>query len=383
MIKISTFVSSAEDVKRCQAMKGVSEVLLEPHDFGYRGRLSRSETIELARLAKSSDLKPVLIWDNLLPQKELENSCKELTTWPLEEFHAIRVRDIGAAAWLTDNTSETKLQLIFEFGNHNLEALKGWCECFGERLDKITLSPQLTEEKLIEAMGLLAVDTELLAAGPILFFSTPRRLLSHLSAFESDDSDIEVIASSEESSSRDFPTLETKHGTFMYLDKDYFILDRLSDLEQAGLNYIRIDLVQHSTGEHSAEGLEKICALYHESSSGLKEAWPGEVSRPFFKSNNTTAQFRRLKSHLHALRDEKAVATVLAVEKGQTTLFTLRNFKFDESLSLALPNKTFIDCSSFQGWNINGEELNECRAEQVILTSKIKHATSGALIRRK
>ena len=77
-----------------------------------------------------------------------------------------------------------------------------------------------------------------------MLFYSPRSLLSpHLLDSDSEKKlPLQTTVSSEDSNNRRFSTLETAHGTFMFSDKDQFILDKLEGLEQSGLHTVCLDL---------------------------------------------------------------------------------------------------------------------------------------------
>lgn len=384
MTSFTTYIGSLEDIERVSCLPRVTEVLLEPELLCVRGRLSKEETLALARQARARSLRTVLVWDTLMPQRDFEKTVDALSRWPLERFDAVRVRDLGAAEWLLNEHPDIPLQLVLEYHSQNVEALTGWVQCFGvEKLERLILSVQLTEEGMLRAIRSLPVPIEVLAAGPLQIFATPRALISpFLSDSDGPSAPLEGYLSAEESSHRDFPTVESRHGTYMYLHKDYFILDRITGLESAGLAYARIDLVQHSSAPHQAEQLVEFLETFERNPEEAAAAWPRKTIAQFFRSNKTTAQFRRLKSHLHSLRDEQAVALVVATEDKRATILTLQPFESSEALTLELPDGKQIACDPFELQDLEGVAQTKVDAEQVLLTSRIKYAVPTALLRR-
>lgn len=382
-MKFTTYITALKDLEQCQKCKLIDSVLLEVENLSVRGWLSLDSAIDLARKAKMAGLTASLVCDSLLTEKRFEEISRILSKSIVQEFSSVRLRDIGLAAYLIEENPKIKIQLILDYGNHNLEGLKTWVSYFSNNLERIIISPQLTEEKIIEYLQNLNTDIEILGAGPLLFFSTPRKLLSPLDISSTEGHEIlEAFASSEESSNRNFPIVESANGTFMYLDKDFFVLDRLDLIKQSGLKFCRVDLTQHSQRPNSAEGIFELLSVYEQDPKATKALWPRKTAAPFLRSNNTTAQFRRLKSHLHALKDEQAVATVVSIENGRCTLFAHKPFSFDEDLILALPSKEQKSVSKFSAQDIDGKQIFSARTEQIISTTKIKYATTGALIRR-
>ena len=174
---------------------------------------------------------------------------------------AVRVRDLGAAMWVREQHPELPLQLVAETGSHNYESLLGLWEAFAPALERLTLSCELTEQEVRDLVGRLPVPCEVLGAGRILLFYSPRPLLrGHFESDAEDDGWIEVSSQSEESGSRPFPTLETSHGTMMFYNKDLFQLDRLQGLLGAGLHSVRIDMRHLGAREDVTDGLVELCA---------------------------------------------------------------------------------------------------------------------------
>ncbi|HEY9299093.1 MAG TPA: U32 family peptidase, partial [Phormidium sp.] len=174
----NTFISSIPDLERCINAPNLQEVLLEPTLLARQGKLTENQVQTLAGEALQRGLRPVLVWDILMPERVMNDVCEALKSWDFSQFAAIRVADPGVAYWLKIHFPKMPLQLIVETGNHNIESLLGWCEIFDETLERLILSIELPEEKLIEYCQKLPVACELLGIGQILLFYSPRSLLA-------------------------------------------------------------------------------------------------------------------------------------------------------------------------------------------------------------
>ena len=388
-MNLNTFVSSSEDIAQCAACPQIREVLLEPALLARQGRLSYTELLDLAQAARDQALRPILVWDILMPEQIRSHVCAELMNWDLTRFDAIRVCDIGAAWWIRAHLPECPIQLMVETGNHNIEALRGWCEILAPQLERLSLSIELPEEKLIECCQALPVACEILGAGQILLFYSPRSLLAV--PFTDNDLDdelsdndpyIQAFATADQASVKHFPTLETKHGTFMFLDKDQFILDRFESLADAGLHTLRLDLRHLSADGHSASSLTDIYQAMQTNAPTLRQNWPRKTRAPFFKANKTTAQFSRMKSAHHKLYDDTGLAKVVAGQKKKyVVLQTLRPFHQNQVVQLALPNGEVSVIPDQQTYrNLAGETIETIDEDQLVLTDWIKGACSGALL---
>lgn len=388
----STFVSSPGDVDSCVKAPQLEEVLLEPKELAREGTLSRLRVTELATEASKRGLRTVLVWDALMPQRTFDRACSLVHELDLSVFDAIRAADPGVAFWVREQYPQIPLHFVVENGNHNLGSLQGWIDALGDSLERLVLSIELPEEKLVKYCRSLSVQCEVLGAGRILLFYSPRSLLSSQVDARSDgltdqhlDSEfnLHLTVRPEKSPDRNFPTLETEHGTFMYLDKDQFILDRLDQLQSAGLDVLRIDLRHLSRNGRSADQIDKICGQAIHNVSLLRQSWPRPIRAPFFKSNRTTAQFARMKSQLHQQRDDSCLAEIIGGENGKYVVYqTLRAFEMDEVMSVVLPTGEEVPLPlSTVFRNRSGRPIKRCDGEEIILSGWIKKAVAGSLLR--
>jgi putative protease len=387
-MQFNTFVSSIADIDRCANAANLYEVLLEPALLARQGKLSEQRVHELATAALQRGLRPVLVWDILMPERVMKSVCDRIQNWDLTRFAAIRVCDPGVAYWLLIHFPEIPLQLIVETGNHNLESLLGWCEIFSGNLERLVLSIELPEEKLIEYCQALPVACELLGVGQILLFYSPRSLLAEHLAEENFNPDsplyLEATAAFADNPNRHFPTLETAHGTFMFLDKDQFILDKLDALQAAGLHTVRLDLRHLEQEGDVAVDIERICSKILSDPASLRVNWSRETRAPFFKANRTTALFPRMKSKVTDYRNDACLAEVLAGEGGKYVVFyTRRPFEVSQmkSKSMIMPTGEEIKLPQEVTFrNLNGEQIDTFESEQILVTDWIKKAVPGSLL---
>jgi putative protease len=382
-MKFTTFITSKEDILACASAPNLEEVLIEPRELAREGRLTIAQAQELAREASSHGLKPVLVWDILMTNDDFQSRSALVAGMDLSAFSALRTQCPGAAAWVREHVPDKGLHFVVENSNHNMPGLKRWVSQL--QPTRMVLSTQLPEDKLIACCKELATECEILGAGKILLFYSKRHLLQ--ANFSDDDEGrndhwLYADSSSEESASRPFPTIENEHGTFMYLNKDHFILDSLSRLDAAGMHSVRIDLRDLQNGEHSAKGIEEICRLTLSNAPDLHSWWPRPTSAPFFKRNKTDKQFSRMKPQTRLLRDSNCVAEVVTVERGELLgLMVLRDFegagsafKFiaHDGQELAVQIENFSD--------IAGNPLSRCEAHKLVRCPWIKGVKAGAIL---
>ena len=385
-MKFNSFITSSADIHACAEAPNVEEVLIEPRELSREGRLSFEEAENLAREAREHNLKPVLVWDILMTQNEFKAKCARMSAIDTTLFTSIRTQCPGAALWVRENLPDTGLQIILENSNHNLAGLKRWVAHLAPQ--RLVLSTQIPEERLLECCRDLQTECEILGAGKILLFYSKRSLLAanfNDSDATTDNRWIYADSSSEESASRPFPTVENTHGTFMYLNKDHFILDQLEKLDAGGIHTVRIDLRDLQGGEHSAQGIAELCRMtLDRDSSALSTTWSRPTAAPFFKRNRTDKQLTRMKPLTRLLRDGKCLAEVVSVERGELIgLLTLREFATETaSYKFVASDGREIPVEIDQFTDMSGAPLTQCAPHKLVRCRWIKGISAGALLVR-
>jgi putative protease len=385
-MKFNSFVTSSADIRACAEAPQLEEVLIEPRELSREGRLSFEEAEKLAREAREHNLKPVLVWDILMTQNEFKTKCARVSSIDTTLFSSIRTQCSGAASWVRENLPDKGLQIILENSNHNLPGLKRWVSHLAPQ--RLILSTQIPEERLLECCRELQAECEILGAGKILLFYSKRSLLAanfNDTEATTDNRWIYTDSSSEESASRPFPTVENTHGTFMYLNKDHFILDQLEKLSAGGIHTVRIDLRDLQGGEHSSQGIAELCRTTLACDlSALNAVWSRPTAAPFFKRNRTDKQLTRMKPLTRLLRDSNCLAEVVSVERGEELgLFTLRDFSTEEksfTFVAADGRQIPVDIEGFN--DFSGSNLTRCIAHKLVRCRWFKGISAGALLMR-
>lgn len=379
-MQFNTFVATKADLDRSTAAPNLTEVLIEPRLLARQGTLSESDAQQLAREAQQQGLRPVLVWDALMPERMWEAVGDRLKTWDLSPFAAIRVSDLGAAAWVQEHAPQMPLHLIAETGNHNLPALEGWCNLLGASLERLILSIELPEDTLVHYCRTLPVPCEVLGAGPILLFYSPRSLLSNPLDAEDDTPYLATTVAFEESPDRPFPTLETAHGTLMFLDKDQFILDRLAALQEAGMHTIRLDLRSLQPAEDAAPNVDQICQQIATDPTALRQQWPRPTRAPFFNANRTTALIPRMKTRRLDPWRNQALAEAIASEKNKFLVFrVLHPFPLNTPLKLISPTGDPLPLPDHFR-SLDGQVLDTAQADQLLIADWVKRGVPGSLL---
>ena len=379
----TTFVSSQADIERCAQAPQVREVLLEPASLAREGRLSPTKALELAGLARANKLRTVLVWDILMTDDEFTACASLIEEIGPHNFDGIRVQCFGAARYLKERFPKTPIQLIAETAHCNLLTLQHWCSILEGHLERIILSIQLPADKLAEFVRALPVDCEILGLGKILLFYSRRNLL--LKDFsELGDEWREVIAETEESGSRPFPVIDNTHGTFMYLDKDQYILHKLDALGDRCPTYIRLDLRHTNEYPESAHDIVRITELALTNPEELRRSWRRPTIAPFFKSNLTTKQFKLLNSELRYSRDDGCVAEIVATEReSHCVLRAIQPFTLPALFNAIDPNGTVVPCEFTTLRYLDGRETTSVDEDQVVIAPWLKRISTGSLLVRR
>ncbi len=370
-----TYFLRPKDNLNLLAAKGVSEVIIGTLDHSRLGEFNYTQAIEAAKLARSLGLKTVLLCDALVGQKEFNSFTRSLTEMrPF--FDAARALDPGVMQFLFDKT-DIALHFVADTGNHNLVGLKAWENYFGQRLERIVLSIELSKESLTHIIPKLETPCELLVLGRILLFHSPRALLSPLSGEASDQSWIDAIGASEESPHKGFPLIENKQGSFMFLAKDFCLAEQVKDLRDMNLDYIRLD----PTGCEPEVALKVAGELLSDQSEMAKDSWPNLVIRGFYGVNKSDVLFKKLKN---PSRDKTyALAEVLDARKGDpVTVRVLDGAKLELGMDVKMitPEGRVKEFTLKSLRDLEGRDISLASEESIVAFQSVSGACVKSLI---
>jgi len=301
----------AESVAELQAAStaGLREVILAPQSLSRRGTLTWPATQALEIEARRLNLLPVLEWDALMTESRFIACVRDIEKHAAH-FQVFRVRDAGAAQWLKTHRPSAKLQLLLEAGHHNLPALQSWQARLGEALQRFCLSPELPAQTLRRWRPLLTQEIEVLGLGPLLLFHSGRPLLSSLeSAPEGEE--LTAEGASEESPHKGFILQENSHGTLMFHPKDLSLLERWADLQEAGIDIVRLDHRQQADKSILSELLHFTSYPTETNAAALKARWEREWMRGYFDVNKSDVLFDKLKNNHLRQRDGETLGEIL------------------------------------------------------------------------
>jgi len=222
-----------------------------------------------------------------------------------EFFDGIRVQDSGALQNLLEWGYDGEIHFIVEQGNHNLFGLQTWLEYSSRHISRLVLSPELPAKVLKEFSSHLDCELEYLGFGPILLFYTPRNLVKPL--YETDDDEVQVIGTSEESPHKGFPIRDNRHGTFMFNIKDQYIFDE-KELSEIPDFIFRIDFIE-GKGDLDLKNVDL------GDFKSVTQAYKRPTTKGFFRTNKTDVLFKKLKNNRLQSRDDSLLGEVVDVKK--------------------------------------------------------------------
>lgn len=362
---------------------GIGECILSPVDLSRKSLLPMDKVISLGKRARELGISPVLEWDILMEEKRFQAKKKILQSLDLELFDAVRVADPGALEFLLQK-AHAPIHWVVEHGNHNLEGLLKWRDYIGTRLERLVLSHEIPYMKLVEYEKKLNCPLEILLLGRILIFYSPRPLLEGF--FPEEQGQIKALASSEESSHRNFQVEENTHGSFMYHLRDFCLIQEQEKLENLSSFWGRIEGVTLSRGTFE-KGLKLLSLFNKELWEDFKAEYPRKLTKGFFLVNKTDIIFPKLKNHRLLRTDDSYVGEVVDVLKGKYLIIaqkSSRNFlKKGEEFLYMTPEGKDLYLKLDKLMDLEGEEIEKIEFNQYIMTAYKKGITPKTIVRLK
>ncbi len=334
-----------------------------------------AEMIELSQDLKKVDHSKVFLqWDVLMTESNFKGLCAQLVNhWDdfISHFDGIRVQDAGALTWLKDKNYPKEVHYICENGNHNLEGLLSWYQYWPQGITRLVLSAEFPAEKLLELYKQIPCELEVLAAGNILLFYTPRHLVSPL--YEEEESvtpenqaigEYRVSGTSEESPHKGFPIIDNNHGTFMFNTKELYIFTEEEKIAPLKNFTYRID---YPIEDLSRSEWKQLLSRDHEAFQKSRQM--GQT-KGFFRSNKTDVLFKKLKNHRLQDRGESYLGEVVDVKKKQHVAILLkgreRQIKKGDQIKLLSPEGREKSVILNHIWNAEREDMTMAQTGQII-----------------
>ncbi len=336
MLKLSVTPSLPVDWGRLAQLPNLGEALLGHRRLARLGPFDDDALAAAARAAKNRGLRVVLVWDVLAGDADIAEGGALLRRFDLALFDAVRVQDPGVARYVRDHYPDWPLQLILETGSHNLAGVRAWIRCL--QPERVALSNELPLDWIRRHRGVLEAQVEVQALGRLLLFYTPRKLIG-----TAEDEPAETrraihrfITSAEDRKS--FPLVENRHGSFMFYEKDLYLLPFLGEIAEAGVDFARLDLSPYD-GARLLPPLNAYLGGDESAQPAVKDALSPKLTRGFFKSNRTDKQFAKLHNPRLRRRDAPSrLGSVLETRKRQyLALLTEKPFAVGDVLALNTP----------------------------------------------
>ncbi|MFX3675677.1 MAG: U32 family peptidase [bacterium] len=373
-MKLTYFLRPTDDLEKL-SRNGVAEVLIGSKQLSRLGAFDQEQMINAAKQAKKLSLKAVLLCDALVSERDFPAYQKRLEA-VLPYFESARALDPGVMQFLFDKSS-LKLQFVADTGNHNLPGLLAWENYFGDRLERLVLSIELSKESLSHIIPALKTPCELLVLGRILLFHSPRNLLSPLAGDVTQSDWIEATGASEESPHKGFPLVENLQGSFMFLAKDFCLAEQIDDLRAMELDYMRFD----PTGCSNDLAYEISSILLSDSPKQAKELWPNPVIRGFYGVNKSDVLFKKLKN---PSRDKThALAEVLDVRKGEPMTVKVldgSSLKLGLAVKMITPEGKIKEFSISSIKTLDGDALETAPERSIVTLQAVGSACVKALL---
>lgn len=376
----NTFVTTPSQLPILKSTS-IEEIILEHKDLSRFGTLNTEQLIALIHESSEQGYSPSLQWDILATDQNLFQGIDIFKQLPISKIVALRVQDAGVAEFIRQQFPLLPLHLIVETGNHNLTSLQRWSDYFGNQLQRLILSTELSGKTLQSYCEQLKVSCEILGLGRILLFYTPRSLLHSIQQNQSPS--LEKIVTSDEHPHHHFPIIQNAHGTFMFHYYDLFLLDLLPELMKTNLKTMRIDLRFTNLFERiqTIDSLRKNYQI--EQVKQLKTEWPIHTIHGFYRANRTDRPIERLKNKYLKNHGENLVAYVVEALKDQyLALVSRKSFHTKEKLLFITPEGKEIQICPLRIQNTQGQEVESTNAEGIWLIPHHKWIVPKTLVYR-
>lgn len=368
-MKITLYYSHPEDLTFFADLPCPCQVLFESQETSYGKGLALADLHPLAKKSSLLGLRPILLWDTLMTENQLDRTLKSIKSEHLKHFSAIRVLDPGAARWIFDNLAEMPIELIVENSSLNMTALQSWCELFGPRLVTLALGIQAGDHFPSECSKQLpGLNLELLGAGPLLGLRSARRLLSPLLHATED-----VVRSKAKAVSLEDPSIKLmieqhQTGTAVYFDQDLFILDQPSLLENRAIHSFRIDARNITDREIYCRTIESMAKALAKHLPLANDLWPFPSAPYCFEKGVASHLYRELKSKRQLSTQNSCIAEVVAVQSEQWfALLSKQKFVRQGKYSLLWPSGELIGNLVMDLETIDGKKPELIEQEKLVI----------------
>jgi len=363
------------------------QVILKTKGFSRNGRMELQECLASAKLLRAQEIECFFQWDILMVESIFLATCEVFKKIDMDLFTGIRVQDPGALHFLKEEGFKGQVHYITDQGNHNLLGLQRWLAFWPQAITRLVLSPEIPSSSIKQIQASLGVEIEVLAAGPILLFYTPRHLVTPLYGNEEEASDHSLVwGTSEESPHKGFPIVENQHGTFMFNTKELFILDEkkaVEELCETSKIFFRVDYALEPLKRESLFEFLKLTRTTFTDQATSKAVWKDflkgnrsmATTKGFFRTNKTDVLFKKLKSDRLKGEQEHYLGEVVDVKKKKHIGIRLSAIdeilRTGDEIELTSPEGNKRQCLISSMRNAEGQNLEEAREGQIIFIEHV------------
>ncbi|MBT4289373.1 MAG: hypothetical protein HOD92_18770 [Deltaproteobacteria bacterium] len=352
-------------------MTKIDEVLIQTKRFSRVGFIEDKDLDECFLKLKKSNKTLILDWNTLVKDSEIEVIKLHLLK-VADKIDVIRFLDPGVGLLLKEILPQKELHFSMEFGNFNAWGIKNWVNCFNPQLTRIILSNQLplAEIRKID----VDIEIEIQGCGRIELFYSPRKLI-HRSLNQSSDS-ISLLGASEDRPTQISPLIENDSGTFMFYDKDLFILDGLS-FEDICPDYIRLEL-------YHLDQFEMLAQTFPEPGwvKKLAKTLTSKTTRGFYRVNKSHAPLQRLTNKHIKKESEAKVGVILeSVKKQHMIVEILKELMLPAQILFCSPEGKQVESTVRKVENLSGTVIEENIQPGYYKLPWIKHVVPASVLR--
>lgn len=347
----------------------IDEVILYHELYSREGGLVETELREMAQAAQQKNFKVSIQMDRLLEEKVFEQALVACDGF--SDSWSIRVQDLGLAQALYERGRT--FDLILEAGHANLKAIQAWEKLLHGPLRRIVLNNEIPKRNLHPILSSLDIETETLGFGSLMMYYTPRSLLSFAG-----ESGKDSLIQSDEMGPGSYRLHESAAGTIMYYNKDLSLMRYIEELQQAGLERLRLDL--REVDLESFRALQE--SIKQQSDQPIKMSWDRPLLHGFYGENKSDSIFDRLATK-QVEREREPFAEVIDQTKSRLLVRT-----WFENLPLPLKMSAKDGKGRWHEWQIEKVEGLQNRQEKTVVDEEVflierpRRFPSGTLLYR-
>jgi len=349
----------------------MDEVLIQTKRFSRVGFIEDKDFDECFLKLKKSKKVLILDWNTLVNDSEIEDSKQHLLKIA-DKIDAIRFLDPGVGLLLKEILPQKQLHFSMEFGNFNAQGIKSWESSFTPQLTRIILSNQLplSEIRKID----INTEIEIQGCGRIELFYSPRKLIHR--PINQPGGAISLLGASEDRPTQISPMIENDSGTFMFYDKDLFVLDELNN-DDVCPDYVRLEL-------YRLDQFEILAQTYPEPgwAEKLAKTLTNKTTRGFFRINKSHAPLQRLTNKHIKKESETKVGVVLESVKKQHMIVEIqKEIMLPAQLLFCSPEGKQVESSVQKVENLSGALIEEKIQPGYYKLPWLKHVVPASVLK--